>query len=211
MDDDSEVMDDGTANPVISTSITSNGGGDAAFLGLTTKTPAAKTNVSTTSSSDSASTSDSFNDHDIGVAPPVYNLFDESLTTGSSFHDDSGPHRELPVDVPDNFVGTIKQTPRYPPLQQTLPSISTFKPQTSVKKELAAKGPAGPINPFSLHDDDVDVVDEGPPFVVGLSTNGVSTGYKNMQPQPQTPKVFLPSYRIISPRLCLLTWPLSLT
>jgi hypothetical protein len=25
------------------------------------------------------------------------------------------PHRELPVDVPDSFVGVVKQTPRYPP------------------------------------------------------------------------------------------------
>lgn len=28
---------------------------------------------------------------------------------------DNGPHRELPVDVPDSFIAISKTPPRYPP------------------------------------------------------------------------------------------------
>lgn len=33
----------------------------------------------------------------------------------NSPHNNYSIHRELPVDVPDSFVGVVKQTPRYPP------------------------------------------------------------------------------------------------
>lgn len=29
--------------------------------------------------------------------------------------DDSGPHREMAIDVPENFIASIKSPPRYPP------------------------------------------------------------------------------------------------
>lgn len=167
------------------------GGLESVFIGLS------KPKTSSTSSSDSASTSDSFND--IGVAPPGYNIFDETTTTGSSFldqHNVSGPHRELPVDVPDSFVGTIKQTPRYPQFNQHTPSISTFKPQPRKEDPEPSQLPTERTmanNPFSLH--------EGRVFGDSdncINTNSISSG---MQPQPQTPsidkeKVFFVNYII---------------
>lgn len=56
-----------------------------------------------TKSKGSVSSSDS-SSSDIG--PPEY---------------DMGPHRELPVDVPDNFVEIKKSTPRYPPPSKVVP------------------------------------------------------------------------------------------
>lgn len=140
--------------------------------------PSAKLKSNSTSSSDSASTSGSFND--MSVAPPGYNFCDDSVTESCLLADESGPHRELAVDVPDSFVGTIKQTPRYPPLMPP-PSISTFKPKQSLVKspelELSVQR-FGSNNPFSAatnYDDHGD------------TTNGINTIYKHMQAQPQTP------------------------
>lgn len=181
MDDGLEMID--RKNSVVSVKhsplgITSNGHDDAAgFMGLSSKP---KTS-STSSSSDSASTNDSFNE---SAAPPGYN-YDDSITE-SSLHDASGPHRELAVDVPDSFVGTIKQTPRYPPLHQPMPSISSFKPQLPIRHDPdVAPNRMGSHDPFSLHD-------EGPG--VGsdhcINTNSINhTAHKNMQPQPQTPTI----------------------
>lgn len=121
------------------------------FIGV----PSTKLKSNSTSSSESASTSGSFND--MSVAPPGYNFCDDSVAESCLLADESGPHRELPVDVPDSFVSTIKQTPRYPPLMPP-PSISTFKPKQS-----------------SDYDDHGD------------TTNGINTIYKHMQAQPQTP------------------------
>lgn len=151
---------------------TGNGPDDAAFMGLSLSSSKPKT--SSTSSSDSASTSDSFNE---SAAPPGYNFSDESITE-SSFHDVSGPHRELPVDVPDSFVGTIKQTPRYPTLHQPMPTISTFKPQMAIRHDSELTPHLmGSNNPFALQDD-------GP--LIG-SDHCINTTHKSMQPQPQTP------------------------
>lgn len=160
---------------------------------------ATKPKTSSTSSSDSASTSDSFNDNDIEVAPPGYNFFDESVIPVPSSHVESGPHRELPVDVPDSFVGTIKQTPRYPQLLPQMPSISTFKPVPMRQQQQEAV--RGLNDPFSLHDD------EGPGSdSCIIDTNATNTVFKNMQPQPQTPstslakdKVFFVRYHLLSP------------
>lgn len=38
--------------------------------------------------------------------------------------EDRGPHREMAVDCPDNFIGTVKSTPRYPP-PSSKPKISS--------------------------------------------------------------------------------------
>lgn len=158
-----------------------------------------KPKTMSTSSSTTDSTSDSFND--LNGALPGYNFCDESsMMTESSFiitsaADESGPHRELPVDVPDSFVGTIKQAPRYP--QMPKPSISTFKPIPTRPKESA-----------------IDVVPALPPRIAGgggvgrdtlerpqsHSSGGhmnesfrnakcINMPHKHMQPQPQTPVI----------------------
>lgn len=180
MDDGLEMIDRNNSTDSIKRAAAAAFSNDSAFIGHSAKP---KTS-SMSSSSDSASNSGSFND--IGVAPPGYNLFDESMTGSSYHHDESGPHRELPVDVPDSFVGTIKQTPRYPPLPTHTPSVSTFKPglpppPLPLKHDEAYKR----IAPFSLHDED-----ESPR--VGSDariTNGINPVHKSMQPQPQTPSV----------------------
>lgn len=122
-----------------------------------------KSKSNSSCSSDSGSTSGSFNDNEI--APPGYNFCQDSELN----------HRELPVDVPDSFVGTIKQAPRYPPLQPHMPSISTFKPT----KHDSEPPPRPPSKPMALSN----------PFCVDqeAATNGINTNSKNMQPQPQTP------------------------
>lgn len=146
-----------------------------------------KLKTASTSSSDSASTSGSFND--IGGAPPGYNIFDDSMHTTASFLDESAPHRELPVDVPDSFVGTIKQAPRYPQSHQPMPSISTFKPlptksEHNPKSIDLPSNTFGSNNPFLLHDE-MSVVSPDSCLI----TNGINTNNKSMQPQPQTPSV----------------------
>lgn len=48
---------------------------------------------------------------------------------------DLGPHRELPVDVPDNFVAVAKAPPRYPP-----PKIHNAKEMVKSKESLSSNG-----------------------------------------------------------------------
>ncbi|RWS06301.1 MAGUK p55 subfamily member 5-like protein [Dinothrombium tinctorium] len=38
-------------------------------------------------------------------------------------------HRELPVDVPESFIGVVKQTPRYPPPPQLKPTVTQPEPE----------------------------------------------------------------------------------
>ncbi|KAK6999948.1 MAGUK p55 subfamily member 5 [Biomphalaria glabrata] len=40
-------------------------------------------------------------------------------------YDDPGPHREMAIDVPENFVASVKSPPRYPPPQHGSPIKST--------------------------------------------------------------------------------------
>lgn len=48
---------------------------------------------------------------------------------------DLGPHRELPVDVPDNFVEMAKAPPRYPP-----PKLHMVKEIVKSKESLSSNG-----------------------------------------------------------------------
>lgn len=48
---------------------------------------------------------------------------------------DLGPHRELPVDVPDNFVECAKAAPRYPP-----PKPNMAKEMVKSKESLSSNG-----------------------------------------------------------------------
>lgn len=48
---------------------------------------------------------------------------------------DLGPHRELPVDVPDTFVEIVKAPPRYPPPKpQIVKEVAKHKEQTTLPK-----------------------------------------------------------------------------
>ncbi|XP_036362938.1 MAGUK p55 subfamily member 5-like isoform X1 [Octopus sinensis] len=47
--------------------------------------------------------------------------------------EDRGPHREMAVDCPENFIGTVKSTPRYPP-----PSSTPTKPKISSPQQSAS-------------------------------------------------------------------------
>lgn len=54
---------------------------------------------------------------------------------------DLGPHRELPVDVPDNFVEMAKAPPRYPPpklhmVKEIVKSKESLSSNGSIEKEL---------------------------------------------------------------------------
>lgn len=48
---------------------------------------------------------------------------------------DLGPHQERPIDVPDNFVETVKAPPRYPP-----PKLQIVKEIVKSKESLASNG-----------------------------------------------------------------------
>lgn len=48
---------------------------------------------------------------------------------------DLGPHRELPVDVPENFVAVAKAPPRYPP-----PKTHNTKEMVKSKESLSSNG-----------------------------------------------------------------------
>lgn len=61
------------------------------------------------------------------IGPPEYDL---------------GPHRELPVDVPENFVEVAKAPPRYPPpkppqvVKETIKSKESLSSNGSIEKQL---------------------------------------------------------------------------
>lgn len=57
--------------------------------------------------------------------------------------DDPGPHNEMAIDVPENFIANIKSSPRYPPPQLTsaTPLSLTSSSKTNHKKEKVAKSP----------------------------------------------------------------------
>ncbi|XP_046370453.2 protein PALS1-like isoform X2 [Haliotis rufescens] len=59
--------------------------------------------------------------------------FDPSMQNSFEF-EDSGPHREMAIDCPDSFVGTIKTAPRYPPPNQN--SLPRVPPTTPMKHAL---------------------------------------------------------------------------
>lgn len=179
--------------------LSANGGGgkEASFISQS------KAKTTSISSTDSASTSGSFND--LEVAPPVYNLFDESHS-GSSLLDDSGPHREAAVDVPDSFVGTIKQAPRYPPLQPQMPKISSFKP---LIKPSASELPINRIadaNPFTLNSEEGTTDND-----IRINTNSINPVHNHMQPQPQTPSITKPKVFLCSTQKAFFLFSPSLT
>ena len=64
------------------------------------------------------------------VYEDIRDMDDHMMTTDL---DSSGPHREMAVDVPDNFVGKTKQPPRYPPPQPVHPAPNSI-PSTPVKQ-----------------------------------------------------------------------------
>lgn len=79
---------------------------------------------------------------------------------------DLGPHRELPVDVPDSFVEIKKAPPRYPPP----------KPPQIVKEMVKSKSSA------SSHDSSIASSSLDP-----LSIQDVSQLLPQMLPEPQAP------------------------
>ncbi|XP_058061861.1 uncharacterized protein LOC131212130 [Anopheles bellator] len=96
----------------------------------------------------SASSSSSSSSGDLG--PPEYDL---------------GPHRELPVDVPDSFVEIIKAPPRYPPPKPLIikdvikkkescssnESIAKPKPQSQSPARNELNGSSKPVPPPRDH------------------------------------------------------------
>lgn len=124
--------------------------------------------------------------------PPSYN-FGSASDPDDMLLNESGPHRELPVDVPDSFVGTIKQTPRYPPVQ-----LTTFHP---LLPAAATTFNAPPQENGGRHHS-INTINSS----LQLNKNGGSA----MQPQPQTPiiahnKVFCLVLFLIS--LIWVCWP----
>ncbi|KAH9507312.1 hypothetical protein Btru_056886 [Bulinus truncatus] len=63
-------------------------------------------------------------------------------------YDDPGPHREMAIDVPENFVANIKSPPRYPPSQpgSQVRSANSSPLKTSHKK---SKGDDGSDHVYS--------------------------------------------------------------
>ena len=61
----------------------------------------------------------------------------------------NGPHREMAIDCPENFVGSLKEPPRYPPPQSVNSSQSSLRSQHSTPskaneaKRHANDSPAG--------------------------------------------------------------------
>ncbi|CAG5135007.1 unnamed protein product, partial [Candidula unifasciata] len=58
------------------------------------------------------------NDNTYGNGYDSYSGGDPNLSRDSMYDydiDDSGPHREMAVDVPENFIANVKSAPRYPP------------------------------------------------------------------------------------------------
>lgn len=65
---------------------------------------------------------------------------------------DLGPHRELPVDVPDNFVEMAKAPPRYPPpklhmVKEIVKSKESLSSNGSIEKELIQSQLPSPKTP----------------------------------------------------------------
>lgn len=57
-------------------------------------------------------------DNNYGNGYDNYSSSDHNLSRDSMYDydiDDSGPHREMAVDVPENFIANVKSAPRYPP------------------------------------------------------------------------------------------------
>lgn len=65
-----------------------------------------------------------------------------SLNQDTSFDiDDSGPHREMPIDVPPDFIATIKSPPRYPPRNLMMSAFGSATSPSRVNKVSSGEKP----------------------------------------------------------------------
>lgn len=79
-----------------------------------------------------------------------HSYYDPGSRDSTAFDmDDPGPHREMAIDVPENFVASIKSPPRYPP-----PHSSTASPSHHSKgsgKENSASHSLNSLSPGGRH------------------------------------------------------------
>ncbi|GFS22045.1 MAGUK p55 subfamily member 5 [Elysia marginata] len=64
--------------------------------------------------------------------------------------DDPGPHREMAIDVPENFVASVKSPPRYPPPQSSSASSPTHHSKGGGKRNSASPS-HNSLSPGSRH------------------------------------------------------------
>ena len=73
----------------------------------------------------------------------VVGSINNNMSRGNVTKISIGEHRELPVDVPDSFVGVIKQAPRYPPPPPVHTPVGTLTSTGSVPSRKGSSGTTG--------------------------------------------------------------------
>ncbi|KAG9509737.1 MAGUK p55 subfamily member 5, partial [Fragariocoptes setiger] len=106
-----------TPNHSQSNAISSNGGGNTGAIGA----PQKLTGLATTSNSSSNAPIDSLviggsiSSGGGSIPNELINSHSQSNSQRAHTNSRQPKHREVPVDVPDSFIGMAKQSPRYPP------------------------------------------------------------------------------------------------
>lgn len=73
----------------------------------------------------------------------VVGSINNNMSRGNVTKISIGEHRELPVDVPDSFVGVIKQAPRYPPPPPVHTPVGTLTSRGSVPSRKGSSSTTG--------------------------------------------------------------------
>ncbi|KAG1685108.1 hypothetical protein GQR58_009222 [Nymphon striatum] len=94
------------------------------------------------------------------------------MSNNSSFNMENKPHREMAVDVPESFVATAKQSPRYPPPRQN-GSAHRIRPYSDYSSSSDRSSTTKPSKNYN-----------GPVKVTHTSSNSIDSSASNSLKKP---------------------------